>query len=244
MLTLHFSSFCWSEELEPNLEDPEVLDKLIAEGKEFDKLDFRRKANSEEMLYLRRKQTPYSGWSFKFHRNGQLAKLIMTVEGRVELYTEWHESGGRYNIERYKDGKPDGIWTEWYDDGQKKSEGMFVDGKKNGLWIEWYRSGIKKLERKYRVGEIVENEINKEEAARNWVNSTGEDYIVSYFALMGSYPKKLIDLKTTPIVHRVSDLNDPWGKPYKYIYPGIKNKNRFDLWTIDEKGREIGNWDK
>ena len=247
-LTLYLSSFSWSEELEPNLVDPKVLDRIISEGQELDKLDFRKKANGEEMLYLRRKQSPYSGWSFKFHKNGQVAKLIKTVEGRVEFYTAWYEEGGKYNIERYKDGKPAGIWTEWHEDGQKKTEGMFVDGKKDGLWKEWYSSGIKKLEIKYRLGEIVEQEINKEEAARNWINTQGIAYISSFFALTGSFPKNLNELKAPPdeipaFIKNDSDLNDPWGKPYKYADPGIKNKDRFDLWTTDEKGLEIGNWD-
>ena len=50
------------------------------------------------------------------------------------------------------------------------------------------------------------------------VNSTGEAYVTSYFALVGEYPKTINDLKTPPngippFVKRASDLEDPWGKP-------------------------------
>ena len=42
---------------------------------------------------LRRKQSTVFRLVFKFHKNGQVAKLIKTVEGRVELYTAWREEG-------------------------------------------------------------------------------------------------------------------------------------------------------
>jgi len=40
---------------------------------------------------------------------------------------------------------------------------------------------------------------------------------------------------------------DPWGEPYQYCYPGVKNKNGFDLWSkgpdkTDGTGDDIGNW--
>ena len=38
----------------------------------------------------------------------------------------------------------------------------------------------------------------KVQAAQTWVNSTGEAYINSYFALVGDYPKSLSDLRTPP----------------------------------------------
>jgi general secretion pathway protein G len=40
---------------------------------------------------------------------------------------------------------------------------------------------------------------------------------------------------------------DPWGEPYQYRYPGVKNKNSFDLWSkgpdkTDGTDDDIGNW--
>jgi general secretion pathway protein G len=80
------------------------------------------------------------------------------------------------------------------------------------------------------LGEIFGG--GKVKAAQTWVNSTGEAYVTSYFALVGEYPKSINDLKTPPsgippFVKRSSDLEDPWGKPYVYLYPGAQNTGSF-----------------
>jgi general secretion pathway protein G len=40
--------------------------------------------------------------------------------------------------------------------------------------------------------------------------------------------------------------NDPWGNPYKYVYPGANNANGYDLSSMGPDGREggddIDNW--
>ena len=96
------------------------------------------------------------------------------------------------------------------------------------------------------LGEIFGG--GQEKAAKTWVNSTGEAYVTSYFAMVGEYPKSLNDLRTPPkgvppFVKRASDLNDPWGKPYVYQYPGTRNTGSFDLSTTAPDGKVIGNWD-
>ena len=96
------------------------------------------------------------------------------------------------------------------------------------------------------LGEIFGG--GQEKAAKTWVNSTGEAYVTSYFAMVGEYPKSLNDLLTPPngvppFVKRASDLNDPWGKPYVYQYPGTRNPGSFDLSTTTTAGQVIGNWD-
>ncbi|MCL2305859.1 MAG: type II secretion system major pseudopilin GspG [Planctomycetaceae bacterium] len=40
---------------------------------------------------------------------------------------------------------------------------------------------------------------------------------------------------------------DPWGMPYQYAYPGQRNPNSYDLWSLGpdrapDTGDEIGNW--
>ena len=39
---------------------------------------------------------------------------------------------------------------------------------------------------------------------------------------------------------------DPWNRPYVYVYPGKRNPNGFDLYSLGEDGVEggniIGNW--
>ena len=96
------------------------------------------------------------------------------------------------------------------------------------------------------LGEIFGT--GKVKAATTWVNSTGEAYVNSYFALVGNYPKSLSDLKTRPtefllFVKRESDLKDPWGNDYLYSYPGTRNTGSFDLSTTTPDGKVIGNWD-
>ncbi|WP_407678567.1 type II secretion system protein GspG [Candidatus Seribacter sulfatis] len=96
------------------------------------------------------------------------------------------------------------------------------------------------------LGEIFGG--GKVKAAQTWVNSTGEAYVTSYFALVGEYPKSLADLKTPPagtppFVKRSSDLQDPWGKDYIYQYPGTHNPGSFDISTTAPDGTVLGNWD-
>ncbi len=93
------------------------------------------------------------------------------------------------------------------------------------------------------LGEIFGG--GQEQAAKTWVNSTGEAYVTSYFARVGNYPKTLADLKNptngiSPL--KRADLLDPWGNEYDYKYPGINNPNGFDLWTITPDGEVLGNW--
>ncbi len=42
---------------------------------------------------------------------------------------------------------------------------------------------------------------------------------------------------------------DPWGHPYRYVYPGTKNPKDYDLFSLGPDGTEgttddIGNWKK
>ena len=46
------------------------------------------------------------------------------------------------------------------------------------------------------LGEIFGG--GQEKAAKTWVNSTGEAYVTSYFAMVGEYPKTLNDLRILP----------------------------------------------
>jgi len=89
----------------------------------------------------------------------------------------------------------------------------------------------------------------REDSARNWVNFTGKQFIELHFLKTRSYPDSLDDLMesprsgSTPVVKQASDLEDPWGNPYQYRYPGEENPDSFDLWTVTPDGRTIGNWD-
>jgi general secretion pathway protein G len=40
---------------------------------------------------------------------------------------------------------------------------------------------------------------------------------------------------------------DPWGRPYGYRYPGVKNKGNYDVFSKgaleDDEKDDIGNWE-
>lgn len=43
-------------------------------------------------------------------------------------------------------------------------------------------------------------------------------------------------------------LQDPWGRPYRYRFPGEKNADGFDLWSVgpdgkEDSGDEVTNWE-
>ncbi len=89
----------------------------------------------------------------------------------------------------------------------------------------------------------------QEDAAQNWVNGAGKQYVEVYFLKARTYPKSLNDLMSPPkagmdpVVKKASALLDPWNNQYQYKYPGTKNTGDFDLWTVTPDGKTIGNWD-
>jgi general secretion pathway protein G len=71
----------------------------------------------------------------------------------------------------------------------------------------------------------------------------------------GRFPTSLNDLLTAPASvqgwkgpYLDRAPKDPWGNPYVYKYPGQRNANGFDLYSMGEDGREgtddLGNWEK
>ena len=115
-----------------DLNDPETLDKIIAEAIDEDNFQKRSK-EGEELHYAPNEQTPYTGWSKVMHDNGQI--------------------GG---LKSYKDGKPDGLLTMWYENGQKSSEENYKDGNLDGLVTMWYSwNGQKGVEVNYNDGKAM-----------------------------------------------------------------------------------------
>lgn len=89
---------------------------------------------------------------------------------------------------------------------------------------------------------------SEEDAAQNWVDGAGKQYIELHFLKTRSYPDSLNDLMESPgggvfpVVKKSSALIDPWGNQYQYRYPGEENPDSFDLWTVTPDGQTIGNW--
>ena len=103
----------------------------------------------------------------------------------------------------------------------------------------------------------------KEDIAEIFVTSSMQVPLESYRMDTGSYPSTsegLQALITAPAdkaalwrgpyltsKDKSKFLIDPWGNPYQYRYPGIHNKNSYDLWSKgpderDGTADDIGNW--
>ena len=78
-----------------------------------------------------------------------------------------------------------------------------------------------------------------------------------YKKLNGYYPSTQQGLKLlvsppqgeTQVIKRLID--DPWHNPYRYTYPGIKNKNSYDLYSYGadnkaggtDENQDLSNWE-
>ena len=138
----------------PNVDDPETLDKIIAEAIDADKLQGRGK-EGEELIYAPNNQTPFTGWAKSMYDNEQIKYLIQFKDGKKDgLLTEWFENGQKRIETNYKDGNLDGLETWWYENGQKDAEFNYKDGKLDGLVTKWYENGQKELEHNYKDGKF------------------------------------------------------------------------------------------
>lgn len=62
-------------------------------------------------------------------------------------------------------------------------------------------------------------------------------------ALLNAPPSKQAKWKG-PYIEKLPE--DPWGRPYEYKYPGTKNPDGYDLWSLgpdpQSESDNIGNW--
>ena len=100
----------------------------------------------------------------------------------------------------------------------------------------------------------------QKDIAKIFVNQSMQAPLTVYKIHMGDYPttteglQALIDApagKTDrwrgPYLKDAKLPLDPWQEPYQYRYPGVKNKNSYDLWSkgpdkTDGTEDDIGNW--
>lgn len=101
---------------------------------------------------------------------------------------------------------------------------------------------------------------SSEDIARLWVNETIKTPLTAYRVHVGRYPSSEEGLDA--LIHKPEKAGnrwkgpyveklpaDPWGRPYQYRYPGIKNKESYDVWSMGPSGRDgaddnIGNWEQ
>ena len=138
----------------PDLDDPETLDKILADAIDRNKLQKRGK-EGEELLYAPTQQTPYTGWVKSMCGNGKirLLSLYQYKDGKLDgLSTGWWKNGQKEFERNYKDGKEDGLQTRWYENGKKKGEANAKDGEPHGLVLQWHENGQKDYEGNFKDG--------------------------------------------------------------------------------------------
>lgn len=98
----------------------------------------------------------------------------------------------------------------------------------------------------------------RRDVAQQFVNQTLDTPLMRYRIDNGNYPtteqglNALFDKPATgaprwrgPYIEKRPI--DPWGNPYQYRFPGIKNPAKYDVWSHGPDGVEsdddIGNWE-
>ena len=98
----------------------------------------------------------------------------------------------------------------------------------------------------------------QESVAKMFVNDSVKMPLMQYRINMGSYPNTEEGLNVLlvapdngasrwkgPYIEKLPE--DPWGMPYHYRYPGVKNPSGYDIWSAgpdkqDGTDDDIGNW--
>lgn len=156
---------------EPNLDDPKVREKVLAEAMDASNLQTRQTPSGEELRYAPNQEQPYTGWVksgrslaqfqrgelhgiyITWYRNQQNSEKGVFKGGRIDgLWTKWYENGQKSEEGPYKNDNRNGAWVFWHENGQKSSKGTYKNGIKNGLWIEWYADGVEQSKGKYKNG--------------------------------------------------------------------------------------------
>ncbi len=107
------------------------------------------------------------------------------------------------------------------------------------------------------VGNIFEG--GREEVAKTFVEGSVQSPLMAYRMNVGTYPTTEEGLQALLVApqgkadrwkgpYMTKQPVDPWGRPYQYRYPGVKNTGGYDVWSLGPDGVEgpddIGNWAK
>lgn len=98
----------------------------------------------------------------------------------------------------------------------------------------------------------------QQDVAKQFVDNALKAPLLKYRIDMGSYPtpgEGGLDalLKVPggnsqkwkgPYIEKLPE--DPWGRSYQYLYPGVRNSDGYDLWSLgpdpNSEADDIGNW--
>lgn len=159
-LTKYISVFCVIMVVcigcgQPNLDDPKVREKILAEAIEYDKLQTRKSPSGEELRYAPNQEKPYSGWV----KNDSLDILDDISEDILDDISDEIQSrnnskiridityDGEMELAQYQLGKLHGFYMNWWDSNQQNFfRCALMNGKVHGLVMMWYENGQKTLE--------------------------------------------------------------------------------------------------
>ena len=114
----------------PNLDDPNVREKILKEALLRDSLE-KRGPEAPKLLYAPDSQDPYTGWFKNLYDNGKAKALGHCRDGKADgPFVAWHKNGQKEEEVNYKDGQKEGLSIEWRENGEKKQETTFKDGKR------------------------------------------------------------------------------------------------------------------
>ena len=157
----------------PDLNDPEAFASIVAVASDPYDLELRT-VEGKEMLYVKDKNSTYTGWTKVMMNSEQPMVLIQHKDGKEHgQYLAWHDNGQKERASLHKEGKAHGLYTLWHRSGKKSSEGHYKEGKKDGDWNTYYEAGGPKFRKTFQDGNLT--------AAISW-QPNGEKCPVTNFA--------------------------------------------------------------
>ena len=66
-------------------------------------------------------------------------------EGKLVLYTSFHENGSISQTGYFKNNKVTGTWKKFDKEGKKIALANYNEGKKTGKWFFWTKEGLKEV---------------------------------------------------------------------------------------------------
>ncbi len=134
---------------EPNIENPKVREKILADAMHFSNMQSRTTPSGEEVAYAPNQNHPYTGWvkggGLEIYDSGFASGasgfLIHVQRGKANIYISWYANGQVLEKGTFKDDGRNGVWTRWHENGQMYEKGTYKNDEKVGLWVEWNEDG-------------------------------------------------------------------------------------------------------
>ncbi len=161
ILCIGFVLFIGCGNSSPNLDDPEVREKILSKAMNEDDLQTRRARTNEFLIYAPNQEKPYTGWV-----KGTLTELSETMEWNNIQKIEWSiqfvkprliEDGfitgstdeqtdeweDIRTLQWIENGRKHGPYISWYSNSRNSEKGAFFNDMPIGLWSYYYENGQK-----------------------------------------------------------------------------------------------------